>query len=136
MHASAIRAVCLVLEVVVPVVDLSKQGFKDWKHAMGKGGILTDHYECRARKEAATSWNQYTLNLQKGTSVSEQLDSARAERIKENRHYLKSVIEILLLCSHQEIALRGHRESDVSTNRGNFLEILKLVAAHDQIVYH
>ena len=49
---------------------------------------------------------------------------------------MKSVIEILLLCSQQEIALRGHRESELSANRGNFLEILKLVAAHDQIVYH
>ena len=48
---------------------------------------------------------------------------------------MKSVIEILLLCSQQEIALRGHRESELSANRGNFVEILKLVAAHDQIVY-
>ena len=78
---------------------------------MGKGGILTGHNDCRAHKEAATAWNQYIINLQKGTGISERLDSARAERIKQNRHYLKSVIEILLLCSQQEIALRGHRES-------------------------
>ena len=119
-----------------PELAFTSTGFKDWKHAMGKGGILTGHNDCRAHKEAATAWNQYIINLQKGTGISERLDSARAERIKQNRHYLKSVIEILLLCSQQEIALRGHRESELSANRGNFLEILKLVAAHDQIVYH
>ena len=52
----------------------------------------------------------------------------------KNRHYVKSVAEVLLLCSRQEIALRGHRESIESQNRGNFLELLTLVAKHDPIV--
>ena len=41
---------------------------------------------------------------------------------------------MLLVCSHQEIALRGHDESKDSLNRGNFVEILKLIAGHDEIV--
>ena len=39
-----------------------------------------------------------------------------------------------MLCSQQEIALRGHNESLKSLNRGNFIEILKLIAIHDEIV--
>ena len=39
-----------------------------------------------------------------------------------------------MLCSNQEIALRGHRENDASTNKGNFIEILNLVAKHDEVV--
>ena len=39
-----------------------------------------------------------------------------------------------MLCSLQEIALRGHDESTESLNKGNFREILQLVAAHDPIV--
>jgi len=41
---------------------------------------------------------------------------------------------VLLLCSKQEIALCGHREGSESLNRGNFLEILHLVAQHDPLV--
>ena len=41
---------------------------------------------------------------------------------------------MVLLCVRQEIALRGHRESDNSVNRGNFLEILNVVASHDSTV--
>ena len=119
-----------------PEQAFTSNGFKDWKHATGKGGILSGHNDCCTHKQAVVAWNQYTLNSQKGTSVSERLGTARVEQIKQNRHYLKSVIEILLLCSHQEIALRGHRESEMSSNRGNFMEILKLVAAHDPIVHH
>ena len=37
----------------------------------------------------------------------------------------------ILLCGHQDVALRGHIESNLSMNRDNFLEILKLVGNHD-----
>ena len=30
--------------------------------------------------------------------------------------------------------LKGHRETSESSNRGNFLEILELVASHDELV--
>ena len=53
-----------------PELAFTSTGFKDWKHAMGKGGILTGHNDCRAHKEAATAWNQYIINLQKGTGIS------------------------------------------------------------------
>ena len=61
------------------------------------------------------------------------MGSAKTQQIESNRHYLK-ITEILLVCSHQEIALRGHKESQTSLNRGNFLEILELVANHDPII--
>ena len=48
--------------------------------------------------------------------------------------YVKSIAEVLLLCNRQEIALRGHRESIESQNRGNFLESLTLVTKHGPIV--
>ena len=57
--------------------------------------------------------------------------SARAEVIKKNRHYLKTIAEVLLLCSELEIALRSRRESSDSLNRGNFLGV---IARHDEVV--
>ncbi len=39
-----------------------------------------------------------------------------------------------MFCAKQELALRGHRESAISQNRGNFLELLSLVALHDPII--
>ena len=85
--------------------------FKDWKHATGKSGILNCHSNCAAHKQAAVAWSQYRLNVQQGTMISERMSSARAQQIESNRHYLKTIAEILLVCSHQEIALCGHKES-------------------------
>lgn len=75
--------------------------------------MLTCHDNCLARKQAVVSWKQYTLNSERGMSITEQLRSARNEQIKQNCHYLKTIAEILLLCSKQEIALRGHKEAEI-----------------------
>ena len=44
------------------------------------------------------------------------------------------LIDVLLLCCHQEIAMHGHNESSESANRGNFIEILTVLAKHDPII--
>ena len=55
-------------------------------------------------------------------------------QVIENRHYLKTVCEILRLSATQNVAQRGHRESAESQNRGNFLEILDLISTRDDVV--
>ena len=77
----------------------------------------------------------FTVTEKTGVTVADQLGSARAELVQKNRNYIKTIAEVLLLCARQDIALRGHRESVDSANRGNFLEILSLVARHDTDVY-
>ena len=109
-------------------------GFNDWKHAMGKNGIIPCHDHCKTHMQAMVSWQEYKRNKESGTSVANRLDAARSYSIKKNRHYLKTILEVLLVCSYQEIALRGHDESKNSSNRGNFIEILKLISSHDEIV--
>ena len=39
---------------------------------------------------------------------------------QHNRYYIKTLIELIIFCGRQEIALRGHDESDESESRGNF----------------
>ena len=108
-------------------------GFRDWKHATGTKGILATHNQCLSHKQAMVAWEQRKAASQRG-SVADQLGSIRSEQIKQNRHYIKTVAEVLLLCSKQDIAMRGHQGSSESSNRGNFKEILFLVAKHDPIV--
>ena len=54
--------------------------------------------------------------------------------VADNRHYIRTLSEVILLCARQEIALRRHKESSNSDNRGNFREILTLMTAHDSMV--
>jgi hypothetical protein len=79
------------------------------------------------------AWHEFKASQNTG-SVAEQLGIQRSEQIKKNRHYIMTIIEVLLLCSKQELAFRGHDESENSSNRGNLMEILSLVAQHDPVV--
>ena len=101
---------------------------------MGKDGIIPCHDRCKTHMQAMVSWQEFVNNKASGTSIADRLDATRSQLIAKNQHYLKTILEVLLLCSQQEIALRGHDESMKSPNRGNFLEILKLIASHDEVV--
>ena len=125
------HVVCSLLLVLVGLrKSLHKIGYRDWKHATGKQGMLQMHNNCHTHNEAMV----YVKDNEMGTTIADRLDYVRRIRILENRHYMKTVAEVVLLCARQDIALRGHRESQSSLNRGNFLEILHLVAQHDTVV--
>ena len=69
-----------------------------------------------------------------GRTVIDMVDSEHRKQVLENRHYLKTVAEVLRLTAVQNISQRGHRETAADDNRGNFLEILECIAQHDNIV--
>ena len=79
------------------------------------------------------SWIDFQDNQRKQKSVASSLNTQRKQQISNNRHYLKTIVELLLFCASQEIGLRGHREQE-SVNKGNFLELLQVVARHDPVV--
>ena len=83
-------------------------GFRDWKHASGKSGVLQNHDKCSVHKSAVVAWGQYKYGITHGKSVADQLETTRSLQIINNQHYLKAVAEVILLCALQEIALRGH----------------------------
>ncbi|KAF0702938.1 52 kDa repressor of the inhibitor of the protein kinase-like isoform X3, partial [Aphis craccivora] len=59
------------------------------------------------------------------------------QNIKNNRQWLIPIIDCVILCGRQEIAMRGHTDSgkidfESSLNRGNFRAILKYRAKCDE----
>jgi hypothetical protein len=72
------------------------------------------------------------------------LSDAHLQTVRENRHYMKTLCEILCLTAERQIAQRESsqfRKKDVDLehldfgpNSGIFLSILSLVAKHDEIV--
>ena len=55
-------------------------GFRDWKHATGKEGIIPCHAKCLTHINAMTSWHEYKQNKELGTSVVNSIKSARSEQ--------------------------------------------------------
>ena len=70
------------------------------------------------------------MNLLLG-SVYQQLGQSHHAHIKENRAYLDVILDVILYLNKQELALRGDSKGPLSENKGNFLELLDLLAERD-----
>ena len=78
------------------------------------------------------SRTQATLSIK--TPYLSSLGLLGLNKLHKNRHYIQILAEIILLCSQQQIALRGHQEGEESMNKGNYVEILNLIALHDPVI--
>ncbi|KAH1129951.1 hypothetical protein J1N35_001329 [Gossypium stocksii] len=62
------------------------------------------------------------------------LDRQTTKQILANRLHLKTNIDVVRWLSFQGCAFRGHDKSSGSKNRGNFLELLSLLASYNEKV--
>ena len=113
-----------------PNTAFTREGFRDWRHGVA---ALNTHSNSESHEQSYIAWKQFRNSLVAG-SVADQLGSCRAELVKKSRHYIRTVAEVLLLCSKQEIPFRSHDESSSSLNKGNFLEILNVIAKHGKVI--
>ncbi|KAF4660327.1 hypothetical protein FOL47_007202 [Perkinsus chesapeaki] len=74
----------------------------------------------------------------RGQSVATLINTQNQDVVKQNRHYLRSILFCIFFRCKQGLALRGHREalSNVADgdNPGNFLELTRLLSRFDDVV--
>lgn len=111
-----------------------KSGFRRWKKAHGKDGAIEKHRNSQFHKSSYIAWTNYKRNQSEKTSIAQTVSEIYQKKVCENRHYIKTMGEILLLTVMQNIAQRGHREGDDDLNQGNVRRILSFVAKHDPVI--
>ena len=98
----------------------------------------------RIREHAATQYHMTSMMAFKTYLQNKPIDclldqqraeeqSRREREITSNRQVLNHLLDIIRLLAKQNLALRGHRESANSLNRGNFLELVHHQAKYDPI---
>jgi hypothetical protein len=88
----------------------------------------------RSHKTAMQPWAEFKLHAKTGATVRSLQNEKYCKLTLENRHYLEVIVKVLRLMASQKITQRGHREGESSSNKGNFFEILHLVADYEDIV--
>uniref|UniRef100_A0A3Q1G6C2 DUF4371 domain-containing protein n=1 Tax=Acanthochromis polyacanthus TaxID=80966 RepID=A0A3Q1G6C2_9TELE len=101
---------------------------------MYKDGGFKVHEKSEGHVNAMFAWGEHKKAILTDSSKRDALNEAYNKKVQENRKYIKTVAEVLLLTATQNIAQRGHRETEEVDNRGNFLEILEMIAKHDPVV--
>ena len=56
------------------------------------------------------------------------------EQVGINRRLLARMIHVVCFLGKQELAFRGHRKNNESLNKGNYLELLELLAQEEQLL--
>ncbi|GBL85635.1 hypothetical protein AVEN_193102-1 [Araneus ventricosus] len=124
-------------------------GYRQWKKCYGKSekeNRLLKHQLSFSHCKAVANYEAYNSTLEKGSVIS-QISKEHAMLIKENRHYLVTLCEILLTIAQQKIGVREsgslfrasaidiESESiDYGPHSGNFLSLLALVGNHDEVI--
>ncbi|XP_076050834.1 zinc finger MYM-type protein 1-like [Oratosquilla oratoria] len=108
--------------------SFTHNGFKNWKKSTMS---LRAHDTSACHKFAMQAWGQFKLQKVTGATIYQAIDAGHAKTVVDNRQYIKAVINVLLYTACQNVAQRGHREKDESDNRGNFWELLNVLAKYD-----
>lgn len=114
-----------------------KTAFTNLSKACGKEGSLQSHEHSVAHRDAMMQASIFRSALENPTkTIPAVVSKANQALFERNLHILNSIVETVLLCARQTIALRGHRDdlSGDSANKGNFLAILTLLARHDPLL--
>lgn len=110
-------------------------GFSNWKKAIQR---FDEHSASDYHQTSAKAFLQWQLMKEKGQSVATLINTQNQDVIKQNRHYLRSILICILFCCKQGLALRVHGEtlSNVADgdNPGNFLELTRLLSRFDDVV--
>ncbi|KAJ8317225.1 hypothetical protein KUTeg_005129 [Tegillarca granosa] len=67
----------------------------------------------------------------KQESILSSISYSHKDYVARNRHILKKIIEVLLLCAKQNNAIRGHTE-----DKSNFMAILQAFSQDDEVLYN
>ncbi|XP_060846063.1 zinc finger MYM-type protein 1-like [Rhopalosiphum padi] len=95
-------------------------GSNDWKNLKR---TIEVHESIPEHLQAEISRGLYIANLRLDLTLLQSVNN----QVATNREIVLAVIQILIYCARQNIPLRGHDEQITSQNRGNFLELVKLI---------
>ena len=108
----------------------------DFSDLTGKNGALTSHQETSFHKTCVIKYAEFLSRATPGCEkdVRSITDIERQKEIERNRAALVPIIDTLLTCARQNIALRGHRDDgpvdstgeEPMHNDGNFRALLRL----------
>ena len=80
------------------------------------------------------------MNFVSKGSVTDQISNEAAAQkqieIRENRELLERILDIIFFLAKQKLAFRGRRENESAINKGNFLELISLLAKYDVVLQH
>lgn len=106
-------------------------GFCQWWKLNPK---VSQHESSPEHLSNLEKWKTLSMGLKLGKTVDKNNLKIVNDETKKWRNILHRLFDVTLFLAQQNLAFRGHREDVSSENRGNFLELVKLLAKYDPVL--
>ena len=106
----------------------TKVGFSTWSKAMENNRGFKAHDACSNHLLSMTRWESYKIQKKNpGANIRNMLNPERQSLVQNNREYMKTLLEYHRYFCSEEMAYRGHDETDESLNQGKWKEFINVM---------
>lgn len=102
-------------------------GIHDWGHLSNR---ITEHEDSKDHMECCVVYYHWRLNK----TLTEETEEMIRKKANYWRQVLERVINVTLMLAMSNLPFRGHRENENSSNKGNFLSVIDLIAKYDPVL--
>ena len=112
------------------------EGFRNWWKLNPK---VYEHEASTSHAQSFLNWKELEIRLAEGRVIDKVEQELIEKETKKWREILARLLDVVRFLAKQNLALRGHRE-DIHNdeggqeNRGNFLELVHLLAKYDPVL--
>lgn len=106
-------------------------GFCQWWKLNPK---VSQHESSNEHLSNLEKWKSLTMGLKLNKTIDKDNLKIINRETQKWRDILHRLLDVTLFLSEQNLAFRGHREEISSENRGNFLELVRLLSKYDPVL--
>lgn len=118
----------------MPLIDTVFGATLICKSDLPNQGINKTAEHLQAMVRSKTS-GETRVDLQLSKQVHREMEHHN-KKVKRNREILKRLIDCVIFLGKQEFSFQGHDESAGSKNRGNYVELLSLIAERNMDLHY
>lgn len=108
------------------------KGVNDWKHLTEK---IVQHENNPVHKDHCLQWKELEQRLKDGQTIDTDVQQAIQTEKNKWRSILKIVVDCILFCAKNNIALRGSCDSIGERGSGIFLSSIELISHYNQQLF-
>ncbi|KAL4718380.1 hypothetical protein ACJJTC_009057 [Scirpophaga incertulas] len=122
---------CCRLFAVSNIQTTFTTGFQKWWKLNPK---VLDHETSCEHLENFEKWKTLEMRLKSHTTIDDAALQLMNTEKQKWKNLLSRLLDITLFLAKQNLAFRGHDETKGSSNKGNFLELVKLLSKYDAVL--
>ncbi|XP_050063090.1 zinc finger MYM-type protein 1-like [Aphis gossypii] len=112
----------------IPLIANRQEGFSDWKNI----NRIEDHETSPDHRKYFVQWKTLESRLKNSQSIDKSLQNAIFLEKERWRHILRAILNAIIFCAKNNLALRGSTSEIGVQGSGVFLDIVELLSKYDK----